>query len=138
MLARLKIRVVTENGVIQENKMKLSILSACAAVLLMSVSAQAATECRSPMEPDIPARFETEEELMSVYSEVKDFIVTKSPEFLECLDVMRAEIDQEADDAAAKEAAIDQQHNDNVDAQTAVKERFDVAHAIWKKENSKK
>lgn len=118
--------------------MKLSILGACAAVLLMSVSAQAATECRAPMEPDIPARFETEEELMSVYGEVKDFIVTRSPEFLECLDKMRGEIDQEAEDAGAREAAIDQHHNDNVDAQTAVKERFDAAHQIWKKEHPKK
>ena len=118
--------------------MKLSILSACAAVLLMSFSAQAAIECRAPMEPDIPARFETEEELMSIYGEVKDFIVTRSPEFLGCLDKMRAEVDQDAEDADARMAAIDQQHNDNVDAQTAVKERFDAAHKIWKKEHPKK
>ena len=117
--------------------MKFSILSAVAAVFLMSASAQAATECRAPMEPDVPARFETETELMSTYGEVKDFIITKSPGFLECLDVMRGEIDSSADDADARKAAIDQQHNDNVDAQTSVKARFDAAHAIWKQEHPK-
>lgn len=117
--------------------MRFSILGVCAAVFLMSASAQAATECRSPMEPDIPARFETETELMSTYGEVKDFIVTKSPAFLECLDVMRGEIDPTAEDAAARTSKIDQQHNDNVDAQTSVKARFDAAHAIWKQENPK-
>lgn len=117
--------------------MRFSILGAFAALFLMSVSAQAATDCRAPMEPDVPARFETEEQLMSTYGEVKDFIVTKSPKFLECLDVMRGEIDPAADDADARKAAIDQEHNDNVDAQTAVKARFDAAHAIWKQENPK-
>lgn len=117
--------------------MRFSIISACAAVFLMSVSAQAATECRAPMEPDVPARFETEEELMSTYGEVKDFIITKSPEFLECLDVMRDEVDPTAEDAADKTAKIDQRHNDNVDAQASVKARFDASHAIWKQEHPK-
>lgn len=117
--------------------MKFSIISACAAVFLMSASAQAATECRAPMEPDIPARFETEEELMSTYGEVKTFITTKSPAFLECLDVMRGEVDSKSEDAAARTATIDQRHNENVDAQSSVKASFDAAHKIWKQENPK-
>lgn len=117
--------------------MKFSILSACAAVFMLSLGAQAATECRAPLEPDVPIHFETEEQLMSVYEEVKDFIAVKSPEYLECLDVMRSRIDSAADDADAQIADIDQRHNDNVDAQSAVKNRFDAAHKIWKKEHPK-
>lgn len=115
--------------------MKFTILSACAALFMLSVGAQAAEECRAPYEPDIPVRFETEEQLMAIYAEVKDFITVKSPEYLACLDVMRGKIDPAADDADAQTAAIDQLNNDNVDAQNAVKNRFDAAYAIWKEEH---
>ena len=115
--------------------MKFSILSACAAVFMLSVGAQAATECRAPYEPDVPAHFETKDQLMAVYAEVKDFVTVKSPEFLECLDVMRKEVDSSADDADAQLAAIDQRHNENVEAQEAVNNRFKAAYAIWKKEH---
>lgn len=115
--------------------MKFSILSACAAVFMLSLGAQAATDCRAPLEPDIPLRFETEEQLMAVYAEVKAFITEKSPEYLECLNVMRSQVDSAADDVDAQIADIDQRNNDNVDAQLAVKNRFDAAHKIWKKEH---
>lgn len=115
--------------------MRFSILSACAAVFMLSVGAQAATDCRAPYEPDVPAHFETKDQLMAVYAEVKDFITVKSPEFLECLDIMRKEVDSSADDSGAQLAVIDQRHNENVEAQGAVKNRFDAAYKIWKEEN---
>ncbi len=117
--------------------MKFSILSACVAVFMLSSGAQAATECRAPLEPDVPMHFDTEEQLMSVYAEVKDFITVKSPEYLECLGVMRSQVDSAADDADAQIADIDQRHNDNVDAQSAVKNRFDAAYKIWKEAHPK-
>lgn len=117
--------------------MKVTILAACAAVFMLSVGAQAAMECKAPFEPDIPTHFETEEQLMSVYAEVKDFITMKSPEFLECLDALRAQVDPDAEDADAQIADIDRRNNDNVDAQMAVKNRFDAAYKIWKKEHPK-
>ncbi len=115
--------------------MRIAILSACAAVFMLSVGAQAATECRAPYEPDVPERFGAEAQMMSIYGEVKEFITVKSPEFLACLEVMRGKIDPAADNAAAQKAAIDQRHNDNVDAQSAVNNRFKAAHAIWQEEN---
>lgn len=115
--------------------MKFSILSACAALFMLSVGAGAAIDCRAPFEPDIPVRFETEEQLMAVYAEVKDFITVKSPEYLACLDAVRSGIDSDADDADAQTAMIDQKNNDNVDAQLAVKNRFDAAYKIWKDEH---
>lgn len=115
--------------------MKFTILSACAAVFMLSVGAQAAMECKAPYEPDIPERFETEEQLMATYAEVKVFVQEKSPEHLECLAAMRKGIDPAADDADAQKAAIDQRHNDNVDAQNSVNNRFRAAYAIWKEEH---
>lgn len=115
--------------------MKNSLISACAAVMLMTTGAAAATECRAPYEPAIPERFETEDQLMATYNEVKSFVQIKSPEFLECLDVMRSEVSPDAEDAAARVAEIDKKHNDNVDAQNAVNNRFTAAYAIWKEEH---
>ena len=117
--------------------MKFSILSACAAIFMLSAGAQAEMECKAPFEPDIPVRFETEEQLMAVYAEVKDFIQVKSPEYLSCLDALRAQVDPDAEDSDAQIASIDQRNNDNVDAQRAVKNRFDAAYKIWKVEHPK-
>lgn len=115
--------------------MRFSIISACAAVFLLSVSAQAANECRAPMEPDIPARFETKEQLMSVYEEVKDFNLVKSPQYIECIDGLIAAVDPDAEDADAQIAALNQLNNDNFEAQTSVKARWDAAYGIWKEEH---
>lgn len=115
--------------------MRVSILSAVTAVFLMSFSAQAADECRVPMEPHVPDRIETKEQLMEVYNGVKDFNMVKSPEYIECLDVLIARVDPKADDAAAQIAAINQLNNDNVEAQAAVKARWDAAYGLWKEEH---
>jgi hypothetical protein len=115
--------------------MKISLISACAAVMLITTGAAAEMECRAPYEPSIPERFETEDQLMATYGEVKDFVQTKSPDYLACLDAKRSAVDTSADDVKSQLAAIDQEHNDNVDSQNAVNNRFRAAHTIWKEEN---
>ena len=112
--------------------MKFSLLSAIFAVMFMTVGAHAADECRAPFPPAVPDAFETEEQLMAVYEEVKDFVQVKSPAYLECLDTLRQKVDPQADDSAAQMAAIDEKHNANVADQEEVSGKFNKAYKAWK------
>ena len=114
--------------------MKFSIISACAALMLVATGASAQMECRAPYEPSVPERFETEEQLMATYEEVKSY-VAKSTEYIGCLDAMRSSVDPAAEDKKEQQKAIDLRNNENVDSQNAVNNRFKAAYAIWKEEN---
>ena len=114
--------------------MKKQIVSAMAGVLLMSTGALA-DECVTPTEPNVPERFETEDQLMATYEEVKAYVTHASPEFLACLEGQIEEINPDADNAAAQKAELERRHNENVDTQNAMNNRFKAAHTIWKEEN---
>ena len=110
------------------------LLGALAGVAIFASSAMA-EDCVAPEAPTVPDRFETEEELMAVYGEVKTFVTEKSVAYLECLDKEIGAINPDADNADERKAALEEAYNDNVDTQNAVNNRFKAAYGVWKKEN---
>lgn len=96
------------------------------------VSGQAFAECETPGAPIIPdGNVASMDELVSAQQAMKLY-QSSLGEYRICLQDLQEAVDPEAETAAAEGAALLEQYNTSVDAETAIAEKFNTAVKAFK------